>query len=86
MPPRCPSQRAVLREVFIFYCSWGDEQARGSRVHLTEAQFLRFCRDTLLMRDDLNADALQALYARVGGGGRQQGPAGPARCSSCCSS
>ncbi|KAF5826103.1 hypothetical protein DUNSADRAFT_4847, partial [Dunaliella salina] len=57
-----PDQRAALREVFIYYCSWVE---KCTFLHMTRAQFLRFARDTLLINMDVPAVAMENLFAQV---------------------
>jgi len=57
-----PDQRAALREVFIYYCSWVE---KCTFLHMTRAQFLRFARDTLLINMDVPALAMENLFAQV---------------------
>ncbi len=62
MPACFTLQRVALREVFIFYCGWAE---RHNYTYMSSSQFLRFCKDTLIMAGDLDATTLSLLFDKV---------------------
>jgi hypothetical protein len=48
--------------VFIFYCSWAEKH---NYLYMSRSQFLRCCRDTMLMGGDLDVVALSLLFDKV---------------------
>jgi len=56
------SQRQCLREIFIYYCQWSDKH---NYMYMSRTQFLKMCRDTLLMGAQMDAAALNLLFEKV---------------------
>lgn len=48
--------------MFIFYCSWSEKH---NYLFMSRTQFLRMCRDTLLMGPRLDAVSLNLLFEKV---------------------
>jgi hypothetical protein len=57
-------QRQQLRDVFIFYCQWSEKH---NYMYMSRTQFLRMCRDTMLMGPQMDAVALNLLFEKVSG-------------------
>ncbi|KAL6754768.1 hypothetical protein V8C86DRAFT_2437347 [Haematococcus lacustris] len=57
-----PEQQHALREVFMFYTSWAEKH---NFLYLSRSQFLRFCRDTLIMRGELDSVSLSLVYDKA---------------------
>ncbi|KAL6754776.1 hypothetical protein V8C86DRAFT_287401 [Haematococcus lacustris] len=57
-----PPEQHALREVFMFYTSWAEKH---NFLYLSRSQFLRFCRDTLIMRGELDSVSLSLVYDKA---------------------
>ena len=56
----------MLRDIFMFYCSWGE---KSNYLTMSRSQFLRFARDCLLMGGEgLDATSLSLIFDRVSHG------------------